>query len=95
MLTHHATPDYTKLKLTPTEQRLFNIMADGQPHRVNELILDGLQGDEVTSKASLHFHLHSLRSKLREVGEDVLYQNFGNYSAYRRVRLLLATKSYA
>lgn len=90
MLTDKHTPDYSKLTLTPTEQRLFDILADGGLHRVNELILEGLQGDEVTTKYNLQSHLSKLREKLRAVGEDVLYQNMGNYSAYRRVRLLLA-----
>jgi len=74
------------LKLTPTEQILFDALADGEAHRPQDLIT--LLGDELMDRTALKSHLHNLRRKLRPTGEDILAQSYGRRIGYRRVILI-------
>lgn len=72
--------------LTDTERRLFDLLADGAPHKLPEVLTS--LGWEEQDRATLYVHISSLRRKLMCVGEDLVAQSFGKASAYRRVRML-------
>jgi hypothetical protein len=72
--------------LTPTEQRIANVLADGMPHRRREL-LACLQDPEAELNA-LRVHLCNLRAKLRPIGQDILCELSDRGLFYRQVRLL-------
>lgn len=75
-----------QLKLTPTERRLFDLTADGEIHTKYEL-LECLE-DDMAGYGALKFHVHGLRQKLSVLDQDIVYQNGGKLSGYRRVRRL-------
>lgn len=77
----------SELKLTPTEQRLYDALADGEGHHKTELMK--LLDDDMTTENTLRVHLYKLRLKLKTVGEDVVAQQVGNRRLMiRRVRML-------
>ncbi len=57
------------LHLTPTEQRIYDIIADGEPHRLRELV-PCLQDSQATIK-NVRAHLYNLKAKLRREGRDI------------------------
>ena len=70
--------------MTPTEQRMAEILADGLPHTKEELhACCGPSSIEV-----VYFHINNLKTKLRPQGEDIICEfKFMKYY-YRQVRLL-------
>lgn len=73
-------------KLTPTQRRLFDVLADGQPHTLQELhqCLDHLTGVRTVS-----VHLTAMRKVLRPAGLDVFSRTVrGHEATYHLVRLL-------
>jgi hypothetical protein len=70
------------LKLTPTEQLLYDALGDGKPHYPLDLME---MMDELAVRADLHNHISRLRKKLNTVGEDIVCQLTGKIVAYRRV----------
>jgi hypothetical protein len=81
------SPTAEQLRLTPTEKLLFQALADGKPHRPDEL-LKIIDEDGLSDRAALANHIKNMRAKLNIVGEEVVCQSFGNHTGYRRVRLL-------
>jgi DNA-binding response OmpR family regulator len=76
-----------ELKLTPTERRLYEHLADGEPHHRTELMK--LLNDELTTETTLFVHLYKLRLKLKTIGEDVISQIGKRRQVYvRRVKHL-------
>jgi hypothetical protein len=75
------------LKLTPTEQKLYDLLADGEPHKRKELLA---LVDDQADPSALHKHMYRLRLKLKVEGEEIVAQSFGKYTAYRRVRHILS-----
>lgn len=75
-----------EIKLTPTERRLFDAMADGQVHSIKELLP---VIDEQATYENLQCHMCNLRKKLVEIEQDIVFQSLNRYqSGYRRVALL-------
>lgn len=83
-----------QLKLTPIERRLYEALADGEPHKPEELYchLDDDLAEQ--PRASLQFHLCNLRRKVGAIGETVIAQSCGNHVKYRRVILLNPALKY-
>lgn len=54
-----------EIKLTPIQQKIFDVLTDGKQHQVDELLIliDG-QAD----KNNLHWHLNNLRDKIYTSG---------------------------
>lgn len=49
-------------KLTPTQQRIWDVLKDGQPHTKDELV--ACINDELSPRNTIHVHLTYLRRKL-------------------------------
>lgn len=64
-----------ELKLTPTERRIYEHLADGKGHHKKEL--QALLNDDMACTSTLSVHLYRLRLKLKAVGEDVICQAVG------------------
>lgn len=73
------------LNLTPTERRLYEALADGEPHKPAELVKII---DELACMSTLYVHIYKLRLKLKTVGEDVVSQKLAHGFGYRRIRHL-------
>lgn len=71
---------------TPTQRRLLDVLADGMPHRREEL--HACLGDELSSRNNLEVHLTHLRKRLNRQGLHVVCESNGKWSRYRLVRLL-------
>jgi DNA-binding CsgD family transcriptional regulator len=77
------------LKLTPTERRIYEHLADGLGHPKKELMK--LLNDDMTGENTLGVHLYRLRLKLKAVGEDVICQAVGQRKIMVRRVIQLAT----
>jgi hypothetical protein len=73
-------------KFTPMEQRFLNILADGMPHRPEELFAVLYEQDAPMS--NIYHHISTLRAKLRPKGHDIVCENIKRKSYYRHVVLL-------
>jgi hypothetical protein len=71
---------------TPTQERLLAVLADGLPHRREELM--GCLNDDLAERVILQCHISLLRKKLRPVGQDILCEFAQRTYQYRHVRLL-------
>lgn len=74
--------------LTPTEQRIIDLLSDGYPH--HRLDLMKLLDDDMTSWKTLAVHVYNIRRKIRPTGRDVITElvNPRAHPHYRLVRLL-------
>lgn len=81
------------LKLTPTEQRIYDYLADGEGHTKDELV--ALLDDDMAGDSAVRFHTYRLRLKLKTIGEDLIFQSQGNRRPVlvRRVKHLLGTSA--
>jgi hypothetical protein len=70
---------------TPTQQKIINVLSDGQPHQKREL-QDCL--DELAEPNAIHVHVTLIRRKLRPVGEEILCVNRDGKSYFRHVRVV-------
>lgn len=75
------------VKLTPTQQRFFDLMADGQRHYVSEFIAL-LPDPEMSNDHNVKLHIQNLRDALRSIGEDIVAERINRNKMYRRVRLI-------
>lgn len=57
------------MTLTPTQDKLLKLLADGEPHLAEQLMV-GL-GDEFMEHNTLKVHVSNLRGALKEVGKDI------------------------
>ena len=73
---------------TPTQQRILDLLSDGQPHPREELLecID----DELSNPHNLPNHLCLLRKRL-PADHDIICQLLRNKIHYRHVRLLTCT----
>lgn len=55
--------------LTKTEQRIYDLLADGLPHAREELCR--CMDDELSKPQAIFTHLNRMRTKLRARGEDI------------------------
>jgi hypothetical protein len=74
---------------TPTERRILDVLADGEPHTYADLlpVLD----DDMAAPSAMRQHISRLRDKLNPQGEEIVSQCFGIYNAYRRFKMLRIT----
>lgn len=72
-------------QLTPTEQRLYDILSDGLAHPAAQLF--ATLGDDMTDAVTLRMHISNLRAKLQRHGRDVVARQNG-HTSYRLVRYL-------
>jgi hypothetical protein len=75
------------LKLTPTQQKFFDLLADGCRHEVKEFI--ALLPDPLGDQTNVHKHIQSLRTILRPLCEDVVGERVNRVKTYRRVRTIM------
>lgn len=74
---------------TPTEYRIIGLLSDGMPHSQKEMV-KCLYDDDQGTVRNLIPHLHGLRKKLREIGQEIVCELVGNGTYYRHVRLLVS-----
>lgn len=77
------------MRLTPTEQRIWDVLSDGRPHRTHELVACLL--DSQATPRNMRQHLSQIRAKIRASGEAVLCEIHNRQVHYRRVKLLTAS----
>ena len=75
--------------LTPTQRRMLTLLADGRPHRREEL--RQLLWDELGALSNIQTHLSQLRKKLRPQGQEILCEIVQRRICYRQVQLLQST----
>jgi len=56
-------------KLSPIPQSMLDLLADGKPHKMEEL---RVLVDELAEDKSVHFHLNAVRRHLSCIGQAVL-----------------------
>lgn len=72
---------------TPTvQQRMLAVLADGKPHRAEEL--HACLMDEMGASRNIRAHLTAIRKQLRPKGEDIVCVFVDRKYQYRWVRLL-------
>jgi DNA-binding winged helix-turn-helix (wHTH) protein len=76
-----------RLKFTPTQQRIINLLSDGKAHDKYEL-LEKCMEDELASVGTLAVHICNIRKQLHTIGEDILCVFVQRKYAYRHVRLI-------
>ena len=69
---------------TPTEQRMIDVLADGKPHRREEL--HACLGDELQPLTAIQMHICKMRKKL--VGHDILCVARNRSYYYQHVRII-------
>ncbi len=74
------------VKLTPTERRLYDLLADGLPHTYEEV--RGCVADELTERKNVNLHLFKLRQKIGDRGLDVVARGQNGTTTWRMVRYL-------
>lgn len=71
---------------TPTQQAMLNVLADGLPHRREEL--HACLPDELGALTNIHRHLVAMRKLLRPEGQEIICQLLNRRYYYRLVRPL-------
>ena len=74
------------LGYTPTEHRIIRLLADGLPHRREEV--HACLDDELSQIESIYPHISKLRRKIQPSGQDILAVTTGRITFYQQVRLL-------
>lgn len=74
------------VRWTPIQQRMLEVLADGMPHRAEELhlCLNDTDGEIDNVRA----HLTHMRKKLRPRGQDIICEWYNRGFYYRHVRLI-------
>ena len=71
---------------TPTQILMLGVLADGMPHRFDEL--HACLGDPLAEKKSIHPHISALRKKLGPMGHYIICEFAKRRKFYRHIRLL-------
>ena len=71
---------------TVTEQKILDVLSDGQPHSQEEL--HACLWDDQGSLANIRPHITHIRQKLRPLGQDIICEYIDRRRLYRHVRLL-------
>lgn len=76
------------LELTPTQQRIYDLLKDGKPHAPTEI--RECLWDELGHVKNIKKHIHLLRKALKPEGKGILvdYVPPGRRLHYRQVRFL-------
>lgn len=77
-------------RLTPTEERILRVLADGRRH--TRLEVHVCLNDELAQMGAIRPHISRLRRKLRKNGEDVICEFCGGTVYYRIVRIMLGSE---
>lgn len=72
------------MKLTPTQQRIMDLLADGKGHTREEL--HKCMPDELSSIANLYVHVHHLNRRLKQQGQEVVSRYEDGRYLYRHVQ---------
>lgn len=73
------------MKLTPTEQLIYDELGDGASHPKDHLILC-LPDD--WSEDAFRTHIYNLRKKLNPIGQDIVTEKWSDGICYRRARIV-------
>lgn len=76
----------TEIELTPTQQRIMNLLSDGLSHTRNEIHM--CLSDNLSARSALKFHITAIRKYLEPRGETVLCVVSNGPIAYRYVRII-------
>lgn len=74
------------VKLTPTEQRIYDLLSDGMP-KPRAKVFECLD-DELTAVDTLYVHVFNLRKKLRHLGRDVVSRKGHSGATYQLVQTI-------
>jgi hypothetical protein len=77
---------YSRNGYTATERRMLKVLADGKPHKAEQL--RRCLSDDLGEVCNIAPHLSNLRRKLRRVGEEIICRKYGTANYYMRVKLL-------
>lgn len=88
-----AATNVTSTRLTPTHRRMLAVLADGMPHKREEL--RACLWDELGPQSNVWAHISTLRKYLQERGQTIvceyrLHEKHGPLF-YRHVRLLTSS----
>lgn len=80
------------MKLRPTEQRIYDVLADGNPHSGEDLLLllfpEALVKPDPSFKATLHVHISNLRKAISAEGLDVVARGHNGKTSFCLMRRL-------
>jgi hypothetical protein len=86
MRTMKATNGMATNGYTPTQQRMLEVLSDGQLHRPEEL--RACLNDDLQPIKHVTTHLAGIRKNLRLVHEDIVFQIIDGERYYRHVRFV-------
>lgn len=72
---------------TKTERRLYDVLSDGKPHRLNELH-ECLNGEQ----SAVYQQMSNMRKKLRPRGLDIVVVNIRRRNFYQIIRPLYSSE---
>ena len=73
------------MMFTKTEQRIIDVLADGEFHRASELLA---AIDAYAEMRNLHAHLANIRHKLNNRGQGLISDRIDTVLVYRHVHLV-------
>lgn len=76
------------MNLTPTQERMMSVLADGRIHGREELLACFTEDQPAHKGDLLGIHVYNLRRKLRPAGQDVVWEKINGCAGYRHVRLV-------
>ena len=79
-------PTTMTIQFTVTEQKLVDILQDGEPHARKDLQL-AIDG-EYTAAVTVRQHISSIRKKLNPIGQTIVCTLLNRQIQYRWMRLL-------
>ena len=89
------------LKFTKTQQKILDVLADGEPHPRAELwacipCVSGMTDEEIKefARTNTNTQLDYIRQKLRTVGESIICQAVGRKLCFRHIRFLIPPVQY-
>ena len=76
------------MKLTPTQQRIADVLADGAPHTMQELIACLWDDQAENPRDTVYVHVSNIREKIGKQGYDIISRGSNGKMTYRLVRYL-------
>lgn len=74
------------IPLTPTEQRLFDLLSDGRPHDPKSLI-KAVDPDSLVEWGTVYVHVRNIRGKVKAAGLDIVPRMVNRAALYQLVRV--------
>ena len=71
---------------TPTQKSILEILSDGKMHRREEF--KQCLSDDLAPITAIHYHISTLRAKIRGIGENIMFIRDGKQSYYQIRRTL-------